>query len=142
MAYDTEKLLKEALQIIKKKKCLFIEDIVVFMPCTKSTFYLHFTIDSNELDTIKEKLQENRVALKHSMRNKWSKSNNATLQVSLMKLIGTDEERRALSLSHHDLTTKNKELPTPSLINYDELPTEVLEAILNASTDSSGQDSD
>jgi len=45
------------------------------------------------------------------MRSKWYKSENATLQMGLMKLISTDEELRKLSMQHNETNfTLN---PTP-----------------------------
>lgn len=132
MAFDKEKLYKKALEVIEKEKCQFIEDVVTFMPCSKDTFYKYLPIGSDELDEVKEKIAENRIKIKHTLRKKWLDSDNASLQMGLYKLIGTEEERRALSQSHHDITTKDKELPKPALIDYDSLPTEVLEAIINA----------
>lgn len=132
MTYITKKLYRKTIFIIEKKQLYFIEDVVANLPCSKTTFYDHFKIDSDELNHIKEKLEENKIKTKERMREKWYNSSNATLQVSLMKLIGTDEERKALSLQHHDLTTKGNELPKATNVNLNELPTEVLETLLNA----------
>ena len=61
------------------------------------TFYNHFPVDSPEMQEIKDALEENRVMIKTSMRNKWYNSNNPTLQIALMKLICSDEERKKIS---------------------------------------------
>lgn len=97
MAYKTKELFKDAIKVIKDKKLFFIEDVVSFLPCTKATFYEHFKIDSDEMNAIKAELEKNRVAIKSSMRNKWYNSTNPTLQIALMKLICTDEERKKIS---------------------------------------------
>lgn len=97
MAYKSKDLLAKALKVIKEKKLFFVDDVVSFMPCTKMTFYNHFPLDSDEMNQIKAALEENRVAIKTSMRNKWYNSNNPTLQIALMKLICTDEERKKIS---------------------------------------------
>ena len=104
MAYKTEDLLEQAVSHIKEKKLFFIEDVLVYLPCSKATFYDHFPIESNELNIIKDELEKNRVQVKSAMRKKWYDSDNATLQVALMKLICTDEERKALSPSYIDKT--------------------------------------
>ena len=44
------------------------------------------------------------------MYKKWFDSNNATLQIGLMKLLGSDEERKKLSSSYLDHTSDGKEL--------------------------------
>tara|TARA_R110000868_G_C10958350_1_gene768272 strand:+ start:2005 stop:2379 length:375 start_codon:yes stop_codon:yes gene_type:complete len=97
MAYKTKDLMKQALKVIKEKKLFFIDDVVTLLPCTKPTFYAHFPVDSTELTEIKEALEENRVAIKTAMRSKWFNSNNPTLQIALMKMICTDEERKKIS---------------------------------------------
>lgn len=107
MAYNTKELFEEAVKHIKEKKLFFIEDVVGFMSCTKSTFYAHFPIDSNEMNTIKEELENNRISIKTSMRKKWYDSDNATLQIALMKLIATDDERKRISNTFIDRTDFN-----------------------------------
>ena len=49
MAYDTKELFEKAIEQIKKHKLFFIEDIIAFLPCRKSTFYEHFPNDSDYL---------------------------------------------------------------------------------------------
>lgn len=97
MAYETEKLRKQALEAIEKHKLFFIEDIIVYLPCSKPCFYDHFPVNSNGFNELNEKLQRNRMDVKTSLRSKWYKSDNATLQMALMKLIVNDDERRRLS---------------------------------------------
>jgi len=104
MAYDKKKILKQALEQIEKHKLFFVEDVVAYLPCDKTTFYRFFKVEGNEYNTIKGALDENRINIKVSMRSKWYKSENATLQMGLMKLIGTDEEAHRLNGSH----TKNE----------------------------------
>lgn len=93
MAYKTEELEKKSLEVIQKHKLYFIEDVVSFLPCTKPTFYEH---KLNESNAIKEALEKNRVKVKTSLRSKWYKSDNPTLQMGLYKLIGTPEEAERL----------------------------------------------
>ena len=114
MAYNKNKIFKQAKEAIVKNKLFFIEDIVAFLPCSRSTFYDFFPDKSDELDTLKELLEQNRVEIKVSMRSKWYKSENATLQLALMKLIGTDEEAHRLNGSSQkiDATTNGKDINT------------------------------
>jgi hypothetical protein len=93
MAYKTVDLEKKSLEVIEKHKLFFIEDVVAFLPCTKPTFYEH---KLNESNAIKEALEKNKVEIKTSMRSKWYKSENPTLQMGLYKLIGTPEEAERL----------------------------------------------
>ena len=77
---------------------LFIEDAVCFLPCSRATFYNH---DLDKLDSLKDALQENKTNMKVSLRSKWFKSDNATLQLALMKLICSNEERQKLSMNYN-----------------------------------------
>ena len=97
MAYDKKKILKDALELIEKHHLVFIDDVVGLLPISKPTFYSFFSIDSDELNNIKSLLDKNRISMKSNMRKKWYQSENATLQVALMKLIATDDEAARLS---------------------------------------------
>ena len=98
MAYDRNKVFEQAKEVIVKHKLFFVDDIVAFLPCSKPTFYDFFPPDSNQLNELKELLEQNRVTLKVSMRSKWYTSNAPALQMALMKLIATPEELRKLSM--------------------------------------------
>jgi hypothetical protein len=100
MAYDKKKIFEQAKEVTVKNKLFFIEDIVAFLPCDKTTFYRFFEPDSNEYNELKELLEQNRVTLKVSLRSKWYTSNAPALQMALMKLIANPEELRKLSMNH------------------------------------------
>ena len=89
MAYNTKELEAQALDAIGKYKLIWIEEVVSYLPCARSTFY------DNELDksdTIKAAILKNRTDLKIGLRKKWYESENATTQIALYKLIGTESE--------------------------------------------------
>ena len=112
MAYKTKELEKQALEAIEKYKLFFIEDIVSYLPCNKTTFYEH---NLNESNSIKDALTKVKTEIKVSMRSKWYKSENATLQISLMKLIANETERKRLSQTYTDLTTNGESINIVSL---------------------------
>ena len=105
MGYDTKKLFDKAMAIAKQDGVYFIEDIVALLPCSKPTFYAHFTDDSNELNAIKEQLAENKVSAKVRIRMKLENGEKAAELIALYKLIANDEERKALSMNHTDITS-------------------------------------
>lgn len=107
MAYNTEELKQIALEAIDKHNLFFIEDVVAYMPCNKNTYYNHGLHEENEL---KERLEKNRITTKNAMRRKWFNSDNATLQVALMKMIASVEERQKLSQSYVDHTSGGDKL--------------------------------
>ncbi|MCL6272536.1 hypothetical protein M3P19_00865 [Muricauda sp. 2012CJ35-5] len=123
MAYDKSELFATAIKETERHNLFFIEDVVSLLPCSRSTFYSHFPADSDELDELKEILGKNRIALKVELRKKWRESDNATLQMALMKLIATNEERKKLSQTYLDHTTDNKPMNIISL-GGDEATTE------------------
>jgi len=102
MAYNKEKIYLEALDICQKKKLFYIEQVVAFLPIAKKTFYEWFPIDSNECNAIKEILDTNKIEVSSALMRKWYESDNATLQMGLMKMIGTDEIRKALSTNWNE----------------------------------------
>lgn len=105
MAYKTSELERLSLEAIEKYKLFFIEDVVAYLPCDKSTFYAHKLHESN---AIKEALLAVKTNIKVSMRSKWYMSEQPTLQLALMKLISSEEELRKLSMSHNVLEEKEK----------------------------------
>ena len=115
MAYDRKKIFEQSKEVIVKHKLFFVEDIVSFLPCDKTTFYKFFPVESNELNELKELLETNRVSLKVSMRSKWYTSNAPALQMALMKLIATPEELRKLSMTHNAV----EEVEKPIFKNID-----------------------
>lgn len=129
MAYDKQVLEEKSLKIIEEKKIYFIEDLVSYLRCSKATFY---NLKLNELDSIKEAIEIQRVNLKSKLRQKWEDSDNPTLQIGLYKLVGNDSEAERLgtTLKHSgniDSTVKH--------IDYSKIPTEALEAFNAAITD-------
>ena len=108
MAYDKNKIFEQAKEVTVKNKLFFIEDIVAFLPCSKNYFYDHFPPDSNEYDELKALLDTNRTTLKVSMRSKWYTSNAPALQMALMKLICTDDERKKLAMTYTENETKSE----------------------------------
>jgi len=89
MAYKTSELEAKALEVISKNRLVFIHEVASFMGISKVTFYEH---KLNELNSIKQAIDLNKETIKAGLRKKWYNSENATVQIALYKLIGTDEE--------------------------------------------------
>ena len=99
MAYETEDLLKQSLEAIKEHGLYFISDVIACIPCSKQTFYDH---GLDQLDDIKKALESNRINAKIEMRKKWLQSDNATMQMGLMKILSEDEELRKLAMNYNE----------------------------------------
>jgi hypothetical protein len=97
MAYNPKDLEKKALEAIEKNKLFFIDDVIAYLPCSRATFY---NLELEKLDTIKDALTKVKTEIKVSMRSKWYKSENPTLQMGLMKLIASPDELKQLSMTH------------------------------------------
>lgn len=110
MAYDKQKIFEQAKEMTVKHKLFFMYEVPDFLPCSRSTFYDYYPDGSDELDTLKELIAVNKTQIKTSLRSKWYQSNNATLQLALMKLIATPEELKKLSMQfiESENTTINK----------------------------------
>lgn len=110
--YDKDEIFQMAKEKAKSKKLIWIDEIISFLPCSKSTFYELFPNKSEESDALKDIIEDNRVEIKTAMRKKWYDSDNATLQIGLMKLISTEEEAARLNGSNQkiDHTTKGEPL--------------------------------
>lgn len=107
MAYIKEELFEKAKEQITINRLFFIEDIIAYLPCDKTTFYRLFPVESNEYNELKELLEVNRIELKVSLRSKWYKSNAPALQMALMKLIATPDELKKLSMQYVESENKN-----------------------------------
>jgi hypothetical protein len=110
MAYDKNKIYQQAEEAIKKHNLFFIEDIVAFLPCSKQTFYDFYPVNSDELDTLKELLDNNKVKTKSAIRAKLFKSNKASELLAVYRLIATTEEHQKLNQSYIDHTSKNEKI--------------------------------
>ena len=101
MAYDSEILFKQAQSAISDHNLYFIEDVVAWLPCDKTTFYRHFPKDCNEYNILKKMIEDNRVRKKTEIREKLFDGKGGDL-IALYKMICTDEERKALSMSYQE----------------------------------------
>ena len=117
MAYNTKVLFEKAKEQIVSKRLIFIEEVATFIGISKNTLYDHFPIESNEMHELKKLIEDNKISLKTSMRKKWYDSENASLQMGLMKLIATPEELRRLSMNHQ--VTEEVEKPIFKNIDLD-----------------------
>lgn len=110
MAYDRKKIYNQAIDAIKKNNLFFIEDIIAFIPCNKDTFYRFFPKGSDEYDTLKRLLEDNKVRTKSSIRAKLFKSQKAAELLALYRLICTPEEHQLLNQQYIDHTSKGEKI--------------------------------
>ena len=112
MAYDKEKIFEQAKKAIQDNTLFFIEDIVAFLPCDKTTFYRFFPVDCNEYNLLREMLDQNKIVTKSGIRKKLFNSDKAAELLALYRLICTPEEHQLLNQQYVDHTSKGEKLDT------------------------------
>lgn len=110
MLYDKKQIFEQAKVEIKKNNLFFVNDIWCWLPCGRSWFYDAFPDGSEELDTLKNLLEQNKIRTKSAIRSKLFKGEKAAELLSLYRLICTNEERQSLNQSYIDHTTNGKDL--------------------------------
>lgn len=125
MAYKTEELKAKAEAAITEHKLFFVHDVFTYLGIAKSTFYDHFPYESDDYKHIMSMLENNKTQLKVSMRNKWYKSDSAALQIALMKIISTPEERRLMSQSFVDVESGGEKIQN-NQVDFSKLSLEAL----------------
>ena len=101
-----DKYEKEIIKVIKVNNLFTISSIFSFYTGIQSSQFYNLELEKSEY--IKRAIDDNKVKTKQSMKNKWFKSDNATLQMGLMKMLGTEEEAHRLngSKTQTDLNVK------------------------------------
>jgi len=119
MAYDKNKIYNQVKEAIEKHNLFFIEDIVAFIPCGRSWFYENFKDGTDEMDTIKEMLDQNKIRTKSSIRAKLYKSEKAGELLALYRLIATPEEHRKLNQSYIGHSVENMSIQWNEVKTYE-----------------------
>lgn len=97
MAYDKEDIYKQAIDLVNKHNLIFIDEVLQLLPIHPSTFYEWYPAGSERNLLLKSEIEKVRIKMKANMRKKWYDSDNASLQIGLMKLIGNDDELSRLT---------------------------------------------
>ena len=103
MAYDKEKIYNEAKEAITKNNLFFVNDIWAWLPCSRSWFYDAFPDGSDELDTFKDMLEQNKTKTKSAIRVKLFKGEKAAELLALYRLVCTPEERQMLNQQYVEM---------------------------------------
>ena len=114
MAYDKDKLEKQAIEAAKDNNLIFLSEVHVYLPCAERTFY---DLQLHKSQELKEILQKNRVSQKVKMRKKWYASDNAALQISAYKLLADQHELDRLTINKNQ--NENKDVDKFEIIEED-----------------------
>jgi predicted secreted protein len=113
MAYDREKIIEQALQVIEQEDCTKISEVLLYLPISTSTFY-EWELEKSE--AILSKIEAKKVAIKKKMKKSWVGSGIPALEIAAFKLLAADDEADALNTSKVSNTHSFKEQPTINLI--------------------------
>jgi hypothetical protein len=117
MAYTKQYIINKSLEAIEKYKIIFVTEIFAFVEFDQATFYRK---QCEHCEVIKNAIAKNRIEIKKSLQKKWHASDNATTQIALYKLTGTDDERDILNTQKIDHTNKGEKFDFDNT-NTDEL---------------------
>ena len=106
MAYDKEKIFEDSKKIIVDKELIFMSELMSYIPCDTSTFYIWFPDKSDKLETLKRLIQLNKTDLKRRLRVKMEKDGKSADNIVLYKLAGTKEERDIINGIDRDVDVK------------------------------------
>lgn len=98
--YSRENLLQRCLDYIASDPdVVFWCDLIAEMEISSKTFYEELKVGTEAHEIIQQALNKNKTALKKKLRKRFLDLNNPTSLVVLYKLIGDEDERRALSVA-------------------------------------------
>lgn len=130
MAYNRDEIFEQAKQAITKHNLFFASDIIAFLPISESTYYDFFPPKSEESEILKKMLEDNRIKTKSGIRRKLYDGKGGDL-IALYKMICTDEERKALSMTYQE--SKHKVDAQMIIVTADEMEKAALEKMGNES---------
>ena len=119
MAFNKEKIYNDCLELLENDKhnIRYIEELVAFLPISKATFYDFFKVESDELNTLKDLIDNNKVKVKCKLRNKFEISDNPTLNIIAFKTLANDDELDRLNNNRSKEIERVEDLPVVE-INY------------------------
>ena len=127
--YTDDEIFEWAKEAIAKNNLFTFEDVIAFLPCGRTRFYEACPEGSDRSDALKRMVTDNKIKTKSGIRAKLYKEKGTSL-IALYKMICTDEERRALSLTYQE--NKQEINATHAVIVVrDEYEKEITEAIVN-----------
>lgn len=94
---NKEKAYKMALKAAETSNAIYVQDVYEMIGISRSTFYHYFPNDSEQLDNIKRELRRNRSNIRMTVRDNMLNSKSSSSYIGLLKIVGTDDEKKALN---------------------------------------------
>ena len=95
----------EILKVIVKHKITKIQHIFAHYTDLKSSQFYGLELEKSEI--LKDAININKTTAVSYMLNKWIYSDNATLQISAMKMLCDDDERKKLAMTYSENKNEN-----------------------------------
>lgn len=112
-----KRIYNKAKKIIVEKDIIFLNELISYLPIHIDTYYEYFPVASEESEALKEMIEQNKINKKKVIQKRWfDNEHDFKAQLALYKIIGTDEERKKLSQSYIDHTSKDKELKPTEIV--------------------------
>jgi hypothetical protein len=113
--YKKDELEALTLDVIKKEQIWKIDHICAFLPCSRSTFYLH---NLDKSDKIQEEIYRTKTDRLSKAIKRLEDNESASAQIATVKLLGDEDIRNALNgVSREDLNTDRELKITRKVIN-------------------------
>lgn len=114
--YNKKELFDLCIKTCKGGGCFTVEDVFCQVGCTRDTFYRYFPAGSKENEKIKDEIRIAKRRAIVSIRGKLYKSKSPQALLALYRMICDEEERKALTMTHSDVTTQGKEIKNEALV--------------------------
>ena len=112
--YTDDEIFEWAKEAITKNNLFFLKDVVAFLPCGTSRFYEACPSGSERSEYLKSMISDNIIKMKTAIRRQLFKNGKGGDLIALYKMICTEDERRALSMSYidarHEMPNHNGQL--------------------------------
>ena len=111
--YTDDEIFEWAKEAIAKNNLFTFQDVIAFLPCGQTRFYEACPEGSERSEYLKRMVTDNKIKTKSGIRAKLYKEKGSSL-IALYKMICTEDERRALSMSYidarHEMPNHNGQL--------------------------------
>lgn len=94
-SYDPHELYELSIEALGKHDIITMEDLINYLPCQKSAFYVKFN-NTEQMETIKKLLNENKIRVKQRLRKFFGSAMSTPAErIFLYKILSNEEERMA-----------------------------------------------
>lgn len=91
----------EIVKVIEENNIFAMGDIFAYYAGIKKSRFYQLNLEKSE--RIVKAIENNKTRTKQTLKRKWFASDNPTLQIALYKILGSDEERKKLLTSYHEV---------------------------------------